>query len=152
RTTAEPSTGRWRLPASALFLSTFGLPVSSLGCFSQAILPQMAPPQGAIFIFTSPSCDSHTPDGSAARAGREVAVSATAIAANAKANRCIRVAVVAIIDTSCCCRWLADCQQRRLSERRRRRRIVERPALGSLIGSCGICLPLNHSPMIHCEN
>jgi hypothetical protein len=31
-------------------------------------LPQIAPPHGATLIFTSPSCDSHIPAGSAAKA------------------------------------------------------------------------------------
>src|SRR5215213_5251975 len=74
---ADPMIGRLRLLASALLRSTFGLPFSSFGSFSQAMVLQIASPQRATFIFTSPSWESHIPVGSPAQA--EPGVIATVI-------------------------------------------------------------------------
>src|SRR5215217_7129131 len=72
---ADPKTGRLRLLASALLTSTFGLPLSSFGCFSHAMVLQIASPQRATFIFTSPSWESHMPVGSPAQTELDVMAS-----------------------------------------------------------------------------
>src|SRR4029079_12991667 len=72
---ADPMIGRLRLLASALLRSTFGLPLSSFGCFSHAMVLQIASPQRATFIFTSPSWESHMPVGSPAQTELDVMAS-----------------------------------------------------------------------------
>src|SRR5713226_8988531 len=88
--------GRPRCAASALFLSSFGLPVClSFGSFSQAIVPQIAVPQLAILTLASPSSVSHRPVGSPAKAPPEMhaATSAKVIAANDAEIRVISLSV-----------------------------------------------------------
>src|SRR5207245_5786326 len=61
-----PVVGALGLAASALFLSSFGLPVSgSFGSLSQTMFPHSAPPQFSILMRERPFSVSQVPRGSA---------------------------------------------------------------------------------------
>src|SRR5580692_617170 len=69
-TIGTPSSGRFCLLASALFLSVFGRPVAgSFGSLSQTSEPHSAPPQLVMRTWLSLSAVYQVPSGSAARAG-----------------------------------------------------------------------------------
>src|SRR5262252_1062256 len=79
-----PIIGRDRLAGSGFFESVSGWPVlESIGCLSQMIVPHMPAPHLAIRTWASAESVSHTPEMSAACAGR---TSARPRAANATAR------------------------------------------------------------------
>src|ERR1700747_2819982 len=81
----RPITGRARFPASGLYLSVLGLPVSgSFGSFRATMFPHRAPPQLTIVTFALLFSVSQCPRGSAASA--HVASATQSLANPAAAN------------------------------------------------------------------